>query len=108
MADHFVCLKHGVCIFAVEGVTPGSVEEWLQSLRLSEYLDTFLSHNYNTMDRVRNIWELELNSVSESIEIHMQKWLSLFFYNTSNPYLLIICITAHCYGMFRCLNAENV
>ncbi len=72
MADHFVCYKHGVCISAVEGVTPGSVEEWLQSLRLSEYLDTFLSHNYNTMDRVRNIWELELNSVSESMEIHMQ------------------------------------
>ena len=43
---------------------PLSVEDWLHSLRLADYRHIFYANNYNTMDRVRNIWELELNSVS--------------------------------------------
>ena len=44
---------------------PLSVEDWLHSLRLADYRHIFYANNYNTMDRVRNIWELELNSVSK-------------------------------------------
>uniref|UniRef100_A0A0L8GPY3 PID domain-containing protein n=1 Tax=Octopus bimaculoides TaxID=37653 RepID=A0A0L8GPY3_OCTBM len=42
---------------------PGSVAEWLQSLRLIDYCDTFISHGFDQMERVRQLWELELTTV---------------------------------------------
>ncbi|XP_052064614.1 ankyrin repeat and sterile alpha motif domain-containing protein 1B-like isoform X3 [Mytilus californianus] len=42
---------------------PVSVEVWLNSLRLPQYLDKFMSHKYNTMERVLQVWELELSTV---------------------------------------------
>ncbi|XP_063399609.1 ankyrin repeat and SAM domain-containing protein 1A-like isoform X4 [Mytilus trossulus] len=42
---------------------PVSVEVWLNSLRLPQYLDKFISHKYNTMERVLQVWELELSTV---------------------------------------------
>ncbi|KAK7477301.1 hypothetical protein BaRGS_00031489, partial [Batillaria attramentaria] len=42
---------------------PESVESWLETLRLGQYLDTFVSHKYDTMQRVVKLWELELNTV---------------------------------------------
>ena len=42
------------------------MEKWLESLHLGQYLDTFVSHKYNTMLRVIKLWELELNTVCES------------------------------------------
>ena len=42
---------------------PESVEKWLETLRLGQYLDTFVSHKYDTMMRVIKLWELELNTV---------------------------------------------
>ncbi|XP_031548747.1 ankyrin repeat and SAM domain-containing protein 1A-like [Actinia tenebrosa] len=44
---------------------PSTVEEWLASLCLSEYLVTLLHHGYTTMDRVKQMWEVELTSVLE-------------------------------------------
>ena len=58
------CLCYNVFVITVEGDSPSSVEQWLQSLHLSDYLDTFHANNFTSMDRIRNIWELELNSVS--------------------------------------------
>ncbi len=52
---------------AGETTMPDSVEDWLHSLRLAEYLDIFKSNHFTTMDRVRNIWELELNTVSRTL-----------------------------------------
>lgn len=42
---------------------PDTVEQWLNSLHLSQYLDTFISHKCDSMDRVLQLWELELNNV---------------------------------------------
>ncbi|KAJ8304123.1 hypothetical protein KUTeg_017706, partial [Tegillarca granosa] len=42
---------------------PENVEQWLNSLHLSQYLDTFISHKCDSMDRVLQLWELELNNV---------------------------------------------
>lgn len=46
-----------------EGTTPASVAEWLESLRLCDYLEAFLTNNFTTMERLRNISELDLNYV---------------------------------------------
>lgn len=42
-----------------------SVEDWLESLQLSSYWDTFRKHLYTDMDRVKTIWEVELAAVLE-------------------------------------------
>ncbi|ESO83277.1 hypothetical protein LOTGIDRAFT_82148, partial [Lottia gigantea] len=42
---------------------PTSVEDWLKSLRLEHYYDTFKSHGYDSMERVVKLWELELSTV---------------------------------------------
>ncbi|XP_052798445.1 ankyrin repeat and sterile alpha motif domain-containing protein 1B-like isoform X2 [Mya arenaria] len=44
---------------------PASVEEWLTGLHLRpEYLDTFLSHGYDTIDKVQSIlWDIQLRTV---------------------------------------------
>ena len=60
-------------------VLPESVEKWLESLHLGQYLDTFVSHKYNTMLRVIKLWELELNTVCES-----------------EP--CVMCVTFHCHS----------
>ncbi|XP_046569449.1 ankyrin repeat and SAM domain-containing protein 1A-like isoform X4 [Haliotis rubra] len=52
---------------------PPSVEEWLKSLRLEQYLDTFNNHKYNTMERVVKVWELELTSVLDITSIGHRK-----------------------------------
>jgi len=46
---------------------PSSVGEWLESLQLSSYRDALILHDFSTMERVRNIWELELNPVLDVI-----------------------------------------
>ena len=46
---------------------PSTVEEWLGLLYLSEYLSIFVHHGYTTMDRVKQIWEVELTSVSKGL-----------------------------------------
>jgi hypothetical protein len=48
----------------VNGFEPNTVEEWLNALRLDEYLDLFHQRGYDTMDRIKQMWELELESVS--------------------------------------------
>ncbi|CAG5130279.1 unnamed protein product, partial [Candidula unifasciata] len=52
---------------------PDSVEEWLGSLRLDYYYDTFMSHKYDTMDRVIKLWELELVTVLDITSIGHRK-----------------------------------
>ncbi|BFZ04856.1 hypothetical protein BsWGS_07897 [Bradybaena similaris] len=52
---------------------PVSVEEWLGSLRLDYYYDTFMSHKYDSMDRVIKLWELELVTVLDITSIGHRK-----------------------------------
>lgn len=42
-----------------------SVEQWLKSINLEQYSETFRKHLYADMDRVRRIWEVELTAVLE-------------------------------------------
>jgi len=42
-----------------------TVDQWLQSLKLNEYKHSFKSNGYSEMSRVRNLWEVELNTVLE-------------------------------------------
>ncbi|XP_050410780.1 ankyrin repeat and SAM domain-containing protein 1A isoform X2 [Patella vulgata] len=42
---------------------PASVEEWLKTIQLEDYWDTFKSHGYDSMERVVKLWELELSTV---------------------------------------------
>ncbi|XP_025086384.1 ankyrin repeat and SAM domain-containing protein 1A-like isoform X2 [Pomacea canaliculata] len=56
-----------------QSALPVSVESWLETLRLGQYLDTFLSHKYNTMQRVVKLWELELNTVLDITSIGHRK-----------------------------------
>lgn len=44
-----------------------AVDQWLNSIRLGVYKETFRKHLYTDMDRVRRIWEVELTAV---LEIH--------------------------------------
>lgn len=42
-----------------------SVDEWLRSIHLESYAETFRKHLYTDMDRVRRVWEVELAAVLE-------------------------------------------
>lgn len=44
-----------------------AVDQWLDSIRLGVYKETFRKHLYTDMERVRRIWEVELTAV---LEIH--------------------------------------
>lgn len=54
---------------------PSSVEEWLRSLHLIEYYDTFISHKYDRMERVQHLWEVELSTVLDIGTIGYRKRL---------------------------------
>ncbi|XP_076748880.1 ankyrin repeat and SAM domain-containing protein 1A isoform X4 [Xylocopa sonorina] len=42
-----------------------TVEEWLKSIHLENYAETFKKHLYTDMERVRSVWEVELAAVLE-------------------------------------------
>ncbi|XP_017757161.1 PREDICTED: ankyrin repeat and SAM domain-containing protein 1A-like isoform X1 [Eufriesea mexicana] len=42
-----------------------SVDEWLKSIHLENYAETFKKHLYTDMERVRCVWEVELATVLE-------------------------------------------
>lgn len=47
-----------------DGHSPLSVPSWLDSLGLQDYIHSFLSSGYSSIDTVKNLWELELVNVS--------------------------------------------
>ncbi|XP_076249080.1 ankyrin repeat and SAM domain-containing protein 1A isoform X2 [Calliopsis andreniformis] len=47
------------------GSNSQSVEEWLKSIHLGNYAETFRKHLYTDMERVRCVWEVELAAVLE-------------------------------------------
>ncbi|XP_078053951.1 ankyrin repeat and SAM domain-containing protein 1A-like isoform X14 [Mustelus asterias] len=46
-----------------DGNSNTSIVVWLESLGLQDYSQTFLSSGYNSMDCVKNLWELEIVNV---------------------------------------------
>uniref|UniRef100_A0A7M4G036 Ankyrin repeat and sterile alpha motif domain containing 1A n=1 Tax=Crocodylus porosus TaxID=8502 RepID=A0A7M4G036_CROPO len=47
-----------------DGNSQPSVPAWLDSLGLQDYIQSFLSSGYSSIDTVKNLWELELVNVS--------------------------------------------
>ena len=47
-----------------ENVQFSSVAEWLDYLNLSEYKDTFTMNHIDSLKRVKQLWEIELTTVS--------------------------------------------
>ncbi|XP_071624484.1 ankyrin repeat and SAM domain-containing protein 1A isoform X12 [Heliangelus exortis] len=46
-----------------DGNTQPSVPAWLDSLGLQDYIQSFLSSGYSSIDTVKNLWELEIVNV---------------------------------------------
>ncbi|XP_013372246.1 PREDICTED: ankyrin repeat and SAM domain-containing protein 1A isoform X3 [Chinchilla lanigera] len=51
-----------------DGHSPPSVPSWLDSLGLQDYVHSFLSSGYSSIDTVKNLWELELVNV---LKVHL-------------------------------------
>ncbi|XP_040839164.1 ankyrin repeat and SAM domain-containing protein 1A isoform X3 [Ochotona curzoniae] len=51
-----------------DGSSPLSVPSWLDSLGLQDYVHSFLSSGYSSIDTVKNLWELELVNV---LKVHL-------------------------------------
>ncbi|XP_037699695.1 ankyrin repeat and SAM domain-containing protein 1A isoform X3 [Choloepus didactylus] len=51
-----------------DGNSPSSVPSWLDSLGLQDYIHSFLSSGYSSIDTVKNLWELELVNV---LKVHL-------------------------------------
>ncbi|XP_071832043.1 ankyrin repeat and sterile alpha motif domain-containing protein 1B-like isoform X2 [Apostichopus japonicus] len=47
---------------------PSSITEWLRSLVLSDYIQNFTEKGKTTMEKVRGLWDVEMENV---LEIHM-------------------------------------
>lgn len=47
-----------------DGNSQPSVPAWLDSLGLQDYIQSFLSSGYSSIDTVKNLWELEIVNVS--------------------------------------------
>ncbi|XP_055998045.1 ankyrin repeat and sterile alpha motif domain-containing protein 1B-like isoform X10 [Ostrea edulis] len=52
---------------------PPSVSEWLNSLHLSDRTETFVNKNFDTMERVLKLWEVELTSVLDITAVGHRK-----------------------------------
>ncbi|XP_074781765.1 ankyrin repeat and SAM domain-containing protein 1A isoform X7 [Athene noctua] len=51
-----------------DGNSQPSVPAWLDSLGLQDYIQSFLSSGYSSIDTVKNLWELEIVNVSDRRE----------------------------------------
>ncbi|XP_072497922.1 ankyrin repeat and SAM domain-containing protein 1A isoform X5 [Notamacropus eugenii] len=51
-----------------DGNAQPSVPSWLDSLGLQDYIQSFLSSGYSSIDTVKNLWELELVNV---LKVHL-------------------------------------
>ncbi|XP_078667652.1 uncharacterized protein LOC144909502 isoform X1 [Branchiostoma floridae x Branchiostoma belcheri] len=55
---------------------PESIEEWLESLELGDYSECFAKHGVISMDRVRKMWEVELNVLEITTLGHRKRILA--------------------------------
>lgn len=61
-----------------DGNSQPSVPAWLDSLGLQDYIQSFLSSGYSSIDTVKNLWELEIVNVSVASLLPGQRGLGLF------------------------------
>jgi hypothetical protein len=57
-------LPSGIKNLATDNLNFFRIEDWLSYLNLNEYLDNFMNNKINTMKRIRQLWEIELTTVS--------------------------------------------
>lgn len=50
-----------------------TVDQWLQNIRLEEYMEIFRKHLYKEMDRICRVWEIELQAVLEITKLGHRK-----------------------------------
>lgn len=55
-----------------DGNSQPSVPAWLDSLGLQDYVQSFLSSGYSSIDTVKNLWELEIVNVSVAVLLPWQ------------------------------------
>lgn len=54
-----------------------TLEEWLSTIHLPQYVKVFRKHNFGEMERVRKIWEVELSVVLEvTLQGHRKRMLA--------------------------------
>lgn len=56
-----------------DGNSQPSVPAWLDSLGLQDYIQSFLSSGYSSIDTVKNLWELEIVNVSVAFLLPPQR-----------------------------------
>lgn len=61
-----------------DGNSQPSVPAWLDSLGLQDYIQSFLSSGYSSIDTVKNLWELEIVNVSVTPLLPGQQGPALF------------------------------
>ncbi|XP_062614190.1 ankyrin repeat and sterile alpha motif domain-containing protein 1B-like isoform X3 [Saccostrea cucullata] len=64
---------------------PVSVSEWLNSLHLSDKTETFMNKNFDTMERVMKLWEVELTSVLDISAVGHRKRILASLANRKKP-----------------------
>nr|XP_022307379.1 uncharacterized protein LOC111113399 isoform X4 [Crassostrea virginica] len=64
---------------------PPSVGEWLISLHLSDKIETFMNKNFDTMERVMKLWEVELTSVLDITAVGHRKRILASLENRKKP-----------------------
>uniref|UniRef100_UPI00358F6F42 ankyrin repeat and SAM domain-containing protein 1A-like isoform X3 n=1 Tax=Myxine glutinosa TaxID=7769 RepID=UPI00358F6F42 len=62
-----------------DGYHPSTVAEWLDSLELRDYLNTFTMNGYSSMEQVKKLWEIELvNVLKIALVGHRKRVLASF------------------------------
>jgi len=56
-------LKQNASVSVRDCAAHTSLKKWLESLRLTEYLDAFAKNNFTDVEKLRKIWEVELTTV---------------------------------------------
>ena len=57
------CSNNGLAELSREELESMGLDEWLESLSLSNYAETFRGNFFTSMDRVAAIWDDELTSI---------------------------------------------
>nr|XP_009913334.1 PREDICTED: ankyrin repeat and SAM domain-containing protein 1A-like isoform X2 [Haliaeetus albicilla] len=66
-----------------DGNSQPSVPAWLDSLGLQDYIQSFLSSGYSSIDTVKNLWELEIVNV---LKVNLLGHRKTFFSLADRPY----------------------
>ena len=74
---------------------PPSVGEWLISLHLSDKIETFMNKNFDTMERVMKLWEVELTSVLDITAVGHRKRILASLENRKKPERSLASLVQH-------------